>query len=257
MRSHGERVDGTQMGFPGDVETDVCFVYDGRGPRISPAIEVQQWIEPPLVGHPYERPEEIGFHALGVTVADREATVDALVVLGSGVTETTPGSAVCEGEATTLRDPNGIDLDVVEQPHLEATRLAHLRATCADLERSIDWYTTLGFAVAAQEHGATSSSARLQLPDEPFALVLTQWHDSPSTGVPYESGNHRGLYRFAIAVDDTRAAYDALAERWSLSSPPRLVTLGGTPVPDMWIAFLADPDGLVVELVERPRSAFR
>jgi catechol 2,3-dioxygenase-like lactoylglutathione lyase family enzyme len=35
------------------------------------------------------------------------------------------------------------------------------------------------------------------------------------------------------------------------------IALHGTPVADMWIAFLRDPDGIPVELVERPRSAFR
>ena len=111
---------------------------------------------------------------------------------------------------------------------------------------------TLGLADAA-----TASFARLRLPDESFALLLVQWRDPPSQGRPYESGNHRGLYRFAIAVDDARAAYDALSEHWDLASPPQRVELGGTNVPTMWIAFLADPDGLVIELVERPRSAFR
>jgi catechol 2,3-dioxygenase-like lactoylglutathione lyase family enzyme len=105
---------------------------------------------------------------------------------------------------------------------------------------------------------ATRSFARLRLPDEPFALILVEWHEPPSRGRPYETGNHAGLYRFAIGVDDTRAAYDALVQAgWPLSNPPQSVELGGTNVPDMWIAFLADPDGLVVELVERPRSAFR
>ena len=38
---------------------------------------------------------------------------------------------------------------------------------------------------------------------------------------------------------------------------PALTELHGTPVPDMWICFLSDPDGVPFELVQRPASAFR
>jgi catechol 2,3-dioxygenase-like lactoylglutathione lyase family enzyme len=106
--------------------------------------------------------------------------------------------------------------------------------------------------------GAQASVARLRLPDEPFALVLVEWHDPPSHGQSYPLANHAGLYRFAIAVDDTRAAFDTfVAAGLPVSDPPAVVPLPGTNVPDMWIAFLTDPDGLTVELVERPRAAFR
>jgi len=258
MRSHGERVDGTQMGFPGDVETDACFVYDRRGPRVSPAIEVQRWTDPPLVGTPYDLAHDIGFHAIGVAVPRLDAATERLVALGSIVAEAAPASGVVDGSMATVRDPTGVSLDLVETPSLgDDTQLAHIRATCSDLDRSVAWYETIGFGLATEERLPATSSARLRLPDEPFSLILTEWHEPRSQGTPYGSGNHRGLYRFAIAVDDTRAAYDLLAEHWPLASPPRRVELGGTNVPDMWIAFLTDPDGLVIELVERPRSAFR
>ena len=31
----------------------------------------------------------------------------------------------------------------------------------------------------------------------------------------------------------------------------------GTPVPDMWITFISDPDGIPYEFVQRPRHIFR
>lgn len=43
----------------------------------------------------------------------------------------------------------------------------------------------------------------------------------------------------------------------SFDRAPTSIELRGTPVPDMWICFLSDPDGVPFELVERPRSAFR
>ena len=70
--------------------------------------------------------------------------------------------------------------------------------------------------------------------------------------------NHAGLFRTAIGVDDTRAAHRAMsAAGWTFDRAPMRIELKGTLVPDMWICFLSDPDGVPFELVERPRSAFR
>jgi catechol 2,3-dioxygenase-like lactoylglutathione lyase family enzyme len=70
--------------------------------------------------------------------------------------------------------------------------------------------------------------------------------------------NHAGIYRTAVGVDDTRAAHAALVEAGvEFDRDPISVELKGTPVPDMWICFLSDPDGVPFELVGRPRSAFR
>lgn len=257
MRSTPGPVDGRQMGFPGNVVTDARFVYDKRGPRVSPAIEVQQWIDPPTVGEPYHAPNDIGFQALGVGVSGIAEVIERLSRFGATVFEDGPLASL-GAAAATVRDPTGVNIDLIDADGLEhPTQLVHLRATCSDLDRSVNWYSTLGFEVASRTGDGRSSFARLCLPDEPFALILTEWHEPRSQGRPYDTGNHAGLYRFAVAVDDTRAAYDALLHAgWPLSSPPQRVELGGTNVPDMWIAFLADPDGMVVELVERPRSAF-
>ena len=88
-------------------------------------------------------------------------------------------------------------------------------------------------------------------------LELTQWIEPVSTGHPYPRGNHRGLYRFALAVDDVRASYETLAESAAyVIEAPRYVPLPGTPLGGLWISFLKDPDGVVVELIERPRSSY-
>jgi hypothetical protein len=61
-----------------------------------------------------------------------------------------------------------------------------------------------------------------------------------------------------VGVDDTRASYDELrSEGIGFDRAPELVELNGTPVPDMWICFLSDPDGVPFEFVQRPRDAFR
>jgi len=102
------------------------------------------------------------------------------------------------------------------------------------------------------------SLAELTLPDEPMGLLLLQWLEPAPVGAHYACANHRGIYRAALGVDDTRAAVRALeADGVAITRQPELLELKGTPVPDMWIAFLADPDGVPIEFVERPRSAFR
>ena len=272
MRSAGARLDGSQLGFAGEVETDACFVYDARGPRVSPAIEVQAWLDPATAGEPYPSGDHVGFQALGIATGSLDQPCERLGAIGYQMVGRTTDTCPISARTVTLLDPTGVTIDLVKSPELgDGTRLVHLRATCSDLDRSVSWYRTLGFDVTsltrrARVDGtpfcvtaeAEVSVARLRLPDEPFALVLVEWHEPPSHGRSYPLANHAGLYRFAIAVDDTRAAFGTFAgSGMEVSDPPAVVPLPGTNVPDMWIAFLTDPDGLTVELVERPRSAFR
>jgi catechol 2,3-dioxygenase-like lactoylglutathione lyase family enzyme len=145
----------------------------------------------------------------------------------------------------------------------------HLRVTVADLVASVEWYQGLGFIVLAEDlvtDGSFLGSAaaidvptvRLRLPDEGFQVILMQWNSPEGHGRHYEEPNHAGWFRAALGVDDTQGSYDAMsAEGWEFLRAPMLVELTGTPVPDMWICFTADPNGVAYEFVQRPRSAFR
>ena len=63
----------------------------------------------------------------------------------------------------------------------------------------------------------------------------------------------------------TQEAYDRLkneldyltGEGRVFDRPPMAIELSGTPVPDMWITFISDPNGIPYEFVQRPRSAFK
>jgi len=148
------------------------------------------------------------------------------------------------------------------------TRMRHLRITCTDLSVSVPWYEGVGFEVLGQERVTDATvvgldgpvdavAARLRLPDEPFEVLLIEWKDPKSHGRHYAEPNHAGIFRAAVGVDDTRAAYEAMSGAgWTFDRAPMLVELKGTPVPDMWICFISDPDGVPFEFVERPRSAF-
>ena len=100
--------------------------------------------------------------------------------------------------------------------------------------------------------------ARLRLPDEPFELHAIEWATPATHGRHYDEPYHAGLYRAALGVDDTRASFAAMTAAGAVfDRAPLEVELAGTPVPDMWITFIKDPDGIAYEFVQRPRSAFR
>ena len=269
MRTSGGGFDGSVLGMDGTVDANVAFAFDGRGPRTSPALEVQGWVDPPVHGQPYDDATAVGIQAIGIGVPSLGDAVRRAEGRGAHTVGPRDTSVLLGGVATIVRDPTGIRFDLVEGT--AAPQLVHLRVTCSDIDRSVAWYEGLGFEVLERkEHltvpgalfgrrgDATIHVARLRLPDEATALVLTEWVDPPSAGQPYDRPNHAGLYRVALGVDDARDAARTLeAAGVPIERRPRVVDLAGTNVPSMWIAFLLDPDGIPVELVERPRSAFR
>jgi catechol 2,3-dioxygenase-like lactoylglutathione lyase family enzyme len=270
MSTPAEPSAGEILGLLGEVVTPATFVFDARGPRTSPAVEVQQWIDPPIVGTPVDDPIRAGIQALGLGVADLGASTARMVALGGTIVGS--GTSAFGTEWTTLRDPRGITLDLVEDVRLPATeaRMRHLRITCTNLDASRRWYEGIGFEVVDKatisdasflDRGLTSvecEALRLRLPDEPFEAVLVEWRTPRSHGRHVEQANHAGLYRAALGVDDTRSAYEAMtAAGWVFDRAPMTIELSGTPVPDMWICFVSDPDGVPFEFVGRPRSAFR
>jgi catechol 2,3-dioxygenase-like lactoylglutathione lyase family enzyme len=269
MSTSTERNSGALLGLERDIESGAAFLYDKRGPRTSPAIEVQGWVDPPLLGTPIDDPTEAGIRALGLAVSGIDAVTERLQDLScvvAGSSESPFGD-----RWSTLRDPTGVTIDLVEDTALPAgdTRMRHLRMTVTDLTESLQWYEGLGFQVVGEaciQEGkflgmsgtAKAQAVRLRLPDEPFEAILIQWNEPRSHGRHVSQPNHAGLFRAAVAVDDTRASYGAMsAAGWTFDRGPTRFELRGTPVPDMWICFTSDPDGIPFELVQRPRDAFR
>jgi len=260
---------GAVLGMDRDVRSVASFVYDRRGPRTSPAIEVQGWYDPAPVGEPSIDPLEVGIKALGLAVPSIDDAVDRITAMG--------GTVVADSKSpfgerqVTLLDPRRIMIELVEDSSLDvaSTRMHHLRATVTDLEVSLPFYDTLGFEVV--ERGSVDDGAFagiegdvdaefvvLRLPDEPFQLRLVQWNTPAGHGRHYSEPNHAGIFRAALGVDDTRASYEHLTTNGAtFDRQPMVVELSGTPVPDMWITFISDPDGIPYEFVQRPRSVFR
>ena len=255
----GRRINsGAQLGIDAPVTCDVAFLYDQRGARTSPAIEVQEWIDPPVVGSPYAHSYEVGIQALGFSVRQLDQLRPLLRKGGATGSDVALPAAVTGGARAELwRDAAGVGMDLVEDGNDEA-RIRHVRITCRDLGASVAWYRRLGFRTLWDVTGDRMKACALRLPDEACELVLTEWLDPPSVGAGYPEANHLGWYRLAVGVDDLDASFRTLVDGgWEFTSPPSPTELEGTPLPPLWIAFTRDPDGIPVELVERPRAVFR
>jgi catechol 2,3-dioxygenase-like lactoylglutathione lyase family enzyme len=270
MRTTDEYSPGDIFSMDQPIRSVASFVYDTRGPRVSPAIEIQAWSDPETWGSPSTDPTEVGIKAVGFTTSTFNTTVNGLTAHGCVAVRGTVGEP--GARMVTLIDPCNITIDVHEDPAAPAglVRISHLRATVTDLEPSLAFYERLGFAFMecrslegsalsfAPSDSADATVVTLRLPDEPFRLQLVQWHAPASHGRHYDRPFHAGLYRAALCVDDTRAAYASMSAAGAeFDRPPLEVELSGTPVPDMWITFISDPDGIPWEFVQRPRSAFK
>jgi catechol 2,3-dioxygenase-like lactoylglutathione lyase family enzyme len=269
MNTPMERTPGDLLGIDHEIESQARFVYDHRGPRSSPAVETQHWVDPALEGTPSLDPFEVGVKALGIAVPDM---AEALVRLTEAAcTVIAHGASPFDTDAATLVDPTGITIELTHDSTLRATdtQIHHLRITVTDLDRSLPFYDALGFDLiervaitdgrfVGHDGEASGSSARLRLPDEPMEVRLVQWHTPAGHGRHYANPFHAGLFRAALGVEDTRASYQAMGKAGMIfDRPPQDVVLSGTPVPNMWITFISDPDGIPYEFVQRERSIFR
>ncbi|MGD9795918.1 MAG: VOC family protein, partial [Acidimicrobiia bacterium] len=268
MRTPAEPVMDTLLGFDHEVNSPTVFMYDHRGPRVSPSVEVQQYISPATYGTPSLDVFEVGIKSFGFTVPSADATLVKLMAAGSKViaTEESPFGNIW----TTVVDPNGVTLELIEDASLTGPSQArHLRITVSDLSKSIPWYENLGFSLIDTVDVESPSflgydglgegkAARLRLPDEPFEVILIEWTNPVSHGAHYPTPNHAGLFRCALHVYDTIAATEAMkANGTEFVRGPINITLNVAAQIDMWLSFLADPDGILYEFVGRPAEQFK
>jgi len=125
-------------------------------------------------------------------------------------------------------------------------RILHTMLRVGDLERSIDFYTNvLGMKLLR-------STDR---PDQRYTLAFVGYGDEREHAVleltynygvdRYDVGNAYG--HVAIAVPDAKAACDAVRAKGGNVTREAGPVKGGTTV----IAFVQDPDGYKIELIER------
>lgn len=259
MRSAGRGNDGTPFGIYGELSSDTSFLYDHRGGRRANALEIVQWIEPPTIGAVYPNGWDRGIQSVAYTAADLDRVAATSSEFGGMVVERGEGWLL-------LRDPEGVAIEVFRAEGPSEAR--YLRIVCSDVERAAAWWAVLGFTDAPHliaapgasiwaadgEHAVVEERAIVATDDRTFGIVLTGWSGPPPAGPTYAVPYHQGIYRIAIAVDDVQAAFESLLEQGIARQPPYTFQLPGTKLTaGLTIMFIRDPDGILVELVERPR----
>jgi lactoylglutathione lyase len=119
--------------------------------------------------------------------------------------------------------------------------MLHVGLRVRDLERSLAFYSALGYAelggVPETEFG---SLTMLQLPDDPF-VSLELVHDPTRPVKDVSAVNH-----LVVQVDDLETTIADLATRDVTTEPP------AEPGPGIRTSWLTDPDGYRIELVQWP-----
>lgn len=122
-------------------------------------------------------------------------------------------------------------------------RTLHVGVQVADLERSLAFYTSLGYEVLGEVPATEFGSlTMLKLPGDEF-VSLELVHDSAIDRV--EPG---GLHHLVIKVEAMRDTIAHLAARGVDTQPP--TSPEGSE--DFLTAWLTDPDGNRIELVQWP-----
>jgi lactoylglutathione lyase len=146
-----------------------------------------------------------------------------------------------------VRDPDGYLVELVERhpwpPDVpgDGPWLGQYCLNVTDLERTILFYETLGLTCTSRTEIPTALEAIVEHPGKGSKLQLAQHHD---LGTDLEMGSMWKLY---VNTDDCEGAHRRVVEAGHRSTvePMRL---------DRWpvtIAFVTDPDGYQVELVQR------
>jgi len=200
--------------------------------------------------------------SVGYQVEDLEAVANKAVETG--------GTLVRRGsDWLLLRDPEGVSVEVIRGDG--PTMFRTIRIVVSDMERTLHWWSRLGFTETSEvpfapgaevypadgDHAVVAERAIVATDDPTFALIFTSWSGPVPTGPTYAMPYHHALYRMAMAVDDVKAATAALDELGIPRQPYYTFALPGTKLTDgLTILFIRDPDGILVELVDRPRKLF-
>jgi catechol 2,3-dioxygenase-like lactoylglutathione lyase family enzyme len=258
MRVNGNGLDGGPVGIPGPTDSQVSFIYDHRGPRVATAIELQEWTKPATSGEACG-PSEVGVQALGFHVPSTSDAVERLVSGGAVRLERAAPGAV---DAVVL-DKDGVTIELMADADVAAPELRYLRMLCGDLEHTVPWYAAIGFSplgkrrrVVWTEGGGTAvetTEQRMRVAGPPtLDLHLTADPRSVTGQKAHVAANHRGLFRIALAVRDVAAAVETARRELGLQClDPTLMLLPGSSLGGVTVSTLLDPDGVMLEFVER------
>jgi catechol 2,3-dioxygenase-like lactoylglutathione lyase family enzyme len=260
MKSEGDDGDWRFHGIEEPASSAGWFLYDDRGPRTSPALELVEWRRPATAGEAYPHLVHRGLTSVRFAVPSLDGLAERTVDGGGTVV------GPLGDDGLLVRDRDGVHVELVPVAGRSSTQLAAARIGCADLEASLDWYAALGFAPTSEPTTSTLDvagtpvrlrSATVALADGALQVVLTQWLD-PAADAPAEGRLwYRGMVRAAVSVDDLDEAMAGLRAAGRPCPEPQYFAMPGTSIGGLRVLFLTDPDGFTVELVHRPPSHFR
>jgi catechol 2,3-dioxygenase-like lactoylglutathione lyase family enzyme len=120
-------------------------------------------------------------------------------------------------------------------------RTLHVALRVADLDRSLEFYRSLGYDVVGTVRETQFGTLTvLKLPRDPF-VSLELVHDPSRPVTSTEAVNH-----LVVQTDDLDATIADLAARGVPAEPP------AEPGPGLRTSWLTDPDGYRIELVQWP-----
>lgn len=146
-------------------------------------------------------------------------------------------------------------------------RFDHVGFTVSNLERSIAWYSKLlGTEPVMRRRSADEYMGRMigypgcemeyvyfPLPGSDELLELIEYLRPDSHPVDPETSNI-GNGHFCLVVDDIHAEFERISSFATFRSPePVEITAGANR--GGWGAYLRDPDGITVQLLQKPRGA--
>lgn len=142
-------------------------------------------------------------------------------------------------------------------------KLFHVNICVRDMERSVSFYSGLGFKKVndftlddpsvGDALGLKAKKLRgvfMRLGDDANAPVLdlVQFIDPPTQGQPYPTLNNVGICRIAFTVDDIDKTYEELkAKKVEFVAP--LKKIDGPGGAKIGVVCFKDPDGTILELI--------
>jgi lactoylglutathione lyase len=144
-------------------------------------------------------------------------------------------------------DTQTADKATAGRPIVSKARMLHTMIRVRDLEKSIDFYTSqLGMTLSRRSDNETGryTVAFVGYGDEKAATVVELTHNW-DRAEPYDLGS--GFGHLAIGVEDIYGVCEKLVAAGVKVPRPAGPVKGGTTV----IAFIEDPDGYKIELIDR------
>ena len=233
------------------------------------AIDLLEWQEPRPCGAAPQVLNDRGLQRIGLAVSDLDATIISASARGGVVWSEPRSHELPDGGVVRLvmmSDPDGVAVELIEA---DISRVSFVSVTCCELERSVAFYTALGFRELARFPSAAESGSHLRV-EGPVAMVEVLMR-APARGdvhlmlVGFEqpavrrsaprSANELGMWRTALVLPELDPAVSALRDaEIELLSEPQSMSMGAG-LPELRFVCFRGPDGEVIELIEQPSSS--